>query len=129
MSEEIVLLIFAFIYAVISSVISILVERKKEVIKLAKEIEKYRKKKDFPNLFEAYMKLNRITLKYLILNLIIGLIFLSILYYLLKDLSIQVPYLKWALPWIIVYVILVFILNISIRVFYKGIQKLINKLS
>jgi len=128
MNEEIVLLIFALVYSAISSVLNILVERKREVTKLAKEIEKYKKKNDMEKLFEAYMKLNRITLKYIILNLIVGLIFLSILYYLLKDLSIQIPYFGWTFSWIIVYMILVFVLSMIIRAFYKGFQKLINKL-
>jgi len=128
MNEEIVLLIFALVYSAVSSLLNILVERKKEVIKLAKEIEKYKKKNDMEKLFEAYIKLNRITLKYVILNLIVGLIFFSILYYILKDLSIQIPYFGWSLSWIIVYMVLVFVLSMTIRAFYKGLQKIINKL-
>lgn len=128
MNEEIVLLIFALIYSAVSSILNILVERKKEVIKLTKEIEKYKKKNDMENLFEAYMKLNRITLRYVILNLIVGLVFLSILYYFLKDLSIQIPYIGWTFSWIIVYMALVFVLSMIIRVIYKGLQKLINRL-
>ena len=125
--NEILLLIFALIYSAISSVINILVERKKEVSKLVEKIEKYKKRKDFEKLFLTYTQLNRITLKYVILNLIIGLIFFSILYYLLKDLKIQIPYLNISISWIIVYMALIFILSFSINMSYKGFKKFINK--
>jgi len=125
--NEILLLIFALIYSAISSVINILVERKKEVSKLVEKIEKYKKRKDFEKLFLTYTQLNRITLKYVILNLIIGLIFFSILYYLLKDLKIQIPYLNISISWIIVYMVLIFILSFSINMSYKVFKKFINK--
>ncbi|MEM5821125.1 MAG: hypothetical protein QXP34_02275, partial [Candidatus Aenigmatarchaeota archaeon] len=108
MSIEIIV-IFALIYSVISSVINVIVERKKEVVKLVNEIEKYKEEDNPKKLLETYLKLSRITLKYTILNLIVGLIIFFVLWNLLKNLEILIPFLNISISWVLVYIFLTFV--------------------
>ncbi|MEM5830231.1 MAG: hypothetical protein QXL82_01845 [Candidatus Aenigmatarchaeota archaeon] len=127
MSIEIIV-IFALIYSVISSVINVIVERKKEVVKLVNEIEKYKEEDNPKKLLETYLKLSRITLKYTILNLIVGLIIFFVLWNLLKNLEILIPFLNISISWVLVYIFLTFVFVFVLKLLFNMIYKKFKKL-
>lgn len=127
MNEIIIILIFSFIYSIFSTFLNIFVERKREVIKISREIEKFLKKRNFEKFYEKYFQLIGLTLKYTLLNIFIGFLIFLTLFSILKNFEMEIPYIGLKFTWFIFYAILVFIFSLFLKYLFRIFLKIWEK--
>lgn len=124
MSEVLIILIFSLVYSVFSTFLNVFLEQKEEIKKISKKIEKFLKNNQPNKVYESYLNLFKITLKYTLLNLFVGFLIFLTLFSFLKNFEVEIPFVSLKIGWFIIYVFFVFVFSLTLKYLFKLFLKI-----
>ncbi|MEM5843189.1 MAG: hypothetical protein QXP52_00610 [Candidatus Aenigmatarchaeota archaeon] len=119
--SEIIIITASIIYAIIATIIELAIKRNRKISELYKEMEKYSKENKIDKVLECQIRFFRISSKYIFVNIFAGILIFYVLWMLLGNFKIYLPYLNLEVSWVLMYILIVFLLTLMLKYFTSRI--------
>lgn len=119
--SEIIIITASIIYSIIATIIELAIKRNRRISELYKEMEKYSKENKIDKVLECQIKFFRISSKYIFVNIFAGILIFYVLWMLLGNFKIYLPYLNLEVSWVLMYILIVFLLTLMLKYFTSRI--------